>query len=72
MSNFSMNAASSYGPRTMSVSCSQTTNGSSANTSTINWTLSTQGTSSDALFFDTGPTSLDIAGANRYWKERVL
>ena len=72
MSNFSMNAASSYGPRTMSVSCSQTTNGSSANTSTINWTLSTQGTSSDASLFDTGPTSLDIAGANRYWKERVL
>lgn len=72
MSNFSMNAASSYGPRTMSVSCSQTTNGSSANTSTINWTLSTQGTSSDATLFDTGPTSLDIAGVNRYWKERVL
>lgn len=71
MSNFSMNAASSYGPRTMSVSCSQTTNGSSANTSTINWTLSTQGSNSSASLFDTGPTSLDIAGANRYWKERV-
>ena len=71
MSNFSMNAASSYGPRTMSVSCSQTTNGSSANTSTISWTLSTQGSNSDASLFDTGPTSLDIAGANRYWKERV-
>ena len=71
MSSFSMNAASSYGPRTMTVSCSQTTNGSSANTSTINWTLSTQGSNSDASLFDTGPTSLDIAGANRYWKERV-
>lgn len=71
MSNFSMNAASSYGPRTMTVSCSQTTNGSSANTSTISWTLKTQGSNSDASLFDTGPTSLDIAGANRYWKERV-
>lgn len=66
-----MNAASSYSPRTMSVSCSQTTNGSSANTSTISWTLSTQGSSSSASLFDTGPTSLDIAGVNRYWKERV-
>lgn len=71
MSSFSMNAASSYGPRTMTVSCSQTRNGSSANTSTINWTLSTQGSNSSASLFDTGPTSLDIAGANRYWKERV-
>lgn len=71
MSSFSMNAASSYSPRTMSVSCSQTTNGSSANTSTISWTLSTQGSSSSASLFDTGPTSLDIAGVNRYWKERV-
>ena len=71
MSSFSMNAASSYGPRTMTVTCSQTTNGSSANTSTINWTLSTQGSNSSASLFDTGPTSLDIAGVNRYWKERV-
>ncbi len=71
MSTFSLTAASSYGPRTMSVSCSQTTNGSSANTSTISWTLSTQGSNSSASLFDTGPTSLDIAGANRYWKERV-
>lgn len=57
------------GSRRMYASASQTTNGSSANTSTISWTITTTGDNS--TYFDTGPTYLWIGGIERYYKARV-
>jgi hypothetical protein len=53
----------------MYASASQTTNGSSANTSTINWTITTAGGGS--TYYDTGPTYLWIGGVERYYKART-
>ncbi|MBQ9731082.1 MAG: hypothetical protein IJV94_02995 [Bacilli bacterium] len=60
---------STQGPRYMQVTGSQTTNGSVANTSTINWTLTTAGDGTSC--YSTGPTYLWIAGVERYYKARV-
>ena len=57
------------GGRHIYATCSQTKGSSSENKSTINWTLTAAGAGSTC--YDTGPTSLDIAGANRYWKART-
>lgn len=61
-------STNNYG-RYMYVSCSQTTNGSSANTSTISWTITTAGGGSS--YYDTGPTYLWIGGVERYSKART-
>lgn len=54
--------------RRMYVTCSQTKGSSSENKSTVNWTLvSTGGTSN---YYDTGPTTLNIAGVQRYYQPR--
>lgn len=55
--------------RYMQVTGTQTTNGSSANTSTINWTLTVAGNASSN--YDTGATYLWIAGVERYYKART-
>lgn len=60
---------STSGDRHMYASASQTTNGSSANTSTINWTITTAGGGS--TYYDTGPTYLWIGGVERYYKART-
>lgn len=65
----SENINSTSGPRIMYVTCSQTTNGSSANTSTINWTITTENDS--GTYYDTGPTYLWIGGVERYYKPRT-
>jgi hypothetical protein len=49
--------------------CSQTTNGSSANNSTINWTIYTK--EGGSTCYDTGPTYLWIGGVQRYYKART-
>lgn len=65
----SENINSTSGSRVMYVSCSQTTNGSSANTSTINWTITTA--NDTGTYYDTGPTYLWIGGVERYYKART-
>lgn len=60
---------STSGSRHMYASATQTTNGSSANTSTITWTITTAGGSS--THYDTGPTYLWIGGVERYYKART-
>lgn len=60
---------STSGNRHMYASATQTTNGSSANTSTITWTITTAGGSS--TYYDTGPTYLWIGGVERYYKART-
>lgn len=64
----SITSSSTYAGRTMTLSCTQTTNGSSANTSTIKWTLTSAG---GANYYETGPTTIVIAGAQRYYKART-
>lgn len=63
------NIWSTQGSRYMYAKATQTTNGSSANTSTINWTITTAGGSS--TYYDTGPTHLWIGGVERYYKART-
>lgn len=60
---------STSGSRYMYAYCSQTTNGSSANTSTINWTIYTK--EGGSTCYDTGPTYLWIGGVQRYYKART-
>lgn len=60
---------STSGSRYMYAYCSQTTNGSSANNSTINWTIYTKDGGSTC--YDTGPTYLWIGGVQRYYKART-
>lgn len=55
--------------RRMYVTCSQTKGTSSENKSTVSWTLTTTGGGS--TYYDTGPTTLNIAGAQRYYKART-
>lgn len=56
------------GSRYMYVTVSQTKGSSSENQSTINWTITTGGAS---YYTDTGPTTLNIGGAQRYYQGRV-
>ena len=60
---------STSGSRYMYAYCSQTTNGSSANNSTINWTIYTK--EGGSTCYDTGPTYLWIGGVQRYYKART-
>lgn len=60
---------STSGSRRMYASATQTTNGSSANTSTIKWTITTTG--DNDTYYDTGPTYLWIGGVERYYKART-
>lgn len=57
------------GDRKMYVSCSQKTNGSEKNTSTISWTLYVTG--GGTSYYDTGPTTLTIGGVQRYYHDRA-
>lgn len=60
---------STSGSRYMYAYCWQTTNGSSANNSTIGWTIYTADGGSTC--YDTGPTYLWIGGVQRYYKART-
>lgn len=60
---------STSGSRYMYAYCWQTTNGSSANNSTISWTIYTADGGSTC--YDTGPTYLWIGGVQRYYKART-
>ena len=60
---------STSGSRYMYAYCWQTTNGSSANNSTISWTIYTKDGGSTC--YDTGPTYLWIGGVQRYYKART-
>ena len=57
-----------YGTRHLKLVCSQTTD-ISTNTSTIAWTLYSEGGSSD--YYTTGPTSVYINGTRVYYKDVV-
>ncbi len=61
--------SSSYQGRYLKATVTQTTNGSSANTSTISWVLQSLG--NERVYYTTGPTTLTIAGQQVYYKERV-
>lgn len=67
-STFSLKS-SSYGGRYMELTCEQVSNGSIANSSTIKWTLTTAGGSSN--YYDTGATKVSINGTQVYSKRRV-
>ena len=56
--------------RRMYVTCSQTKGSSSENKSTVNWTLTATGGTSN--YYDTGPTTLNIAGVQRYYQPRKV
>lgn len=57
-----------YGERYMQLYCVQTTN-IATNKSTINWTLSSIGGTSN--YYTTGPTTVTIAGKQVYYREKV-
>lgn len=61
--------STSYEGRYMELYCEQVSNGSSANSSTIKWTLSTKGGGS--TWYSTGPTKVVINGTTVYTKDRV-
>ena len=57
-----------YGTRHLRLACSQTTD-IATNTSTIAWTLYSEGGSSD--YYTTGPTTVKINGTTVYYKDTV-
>lgn len=57
-----------YGTRHLRLACSQTTD-IATNTSTIEWTLYSEGGSSD--YYQTGPTTVEINGTTVYYKDVV-
>ena len=57
-----------HGSRYLQLVCTQKSNGSEKNSSTITWTLSAIGDSTD---YSTGPTTVVIGGKTVYNKERV-
>ena len=61
--------STSYEGRYMELYCEQVSNGSSANSSTIKWTLSTKG--GGTVWHSTGPTSVTINGTVVYSVGRV-
>lgn len=61
--------STSYQGRYMELVCEQVSNGSTANSSTINWTLTVAGGTSS--YYDTGPTKVNINGTEVYSKSRV-
>lgn len=61
--------SSSYDGRYMQLVCTQTSNGSAENSSTIKWTLTTAGGS--VSNYSTGPTTVVINGSTVYSKDRT-
>ena len=61
--------SSSYDGRYMELVCTQKSNGSAKNTSTITWTLSTKG--GNEAYYSTGATNVVINGITVYSKARV-
>lgn len=57
-----------HNSRYFELKCTQTSNGSAKNSSTIKWTLSAKG---DSTYYSTGPTKVVINGTTVYSKERV-
>ena len=68
MSTFTLNCKNSYDGRKLRLYCTSTTNVAN-NTSTINWTLYSEGGNSN--YYSTGPTTVTINGTRVYYKERV-
>ena len=60
---------SKYDGRYMRLTCTQTSNGSTANSSTISWTLEVLG--GNSLYYSTGPTKVVINGTTVYSKDRL-
>lgn len=68
MANLSITSSSTYDGRKMILTCTQTQN-IDKNTSTINWTLTTQG--GGVNYYSTGPTTVTINGEEVYYKART-
>ena len=60
--------SSTHGSRYLQLECTQKSNGSVENSSTISWKLSAIG---DSTWYSTGPTKVVINGTTVYSKERV-
>lgn len=67
-STYTLNSHS-YSGRKMTLTCTQTQN-VATNTSTINWTLTVSGGSSN--YYTTGPTTVKINNVQVYYKAKVL
>lgn len=67
--NITLKSTDAYGGRYLQLECTQYSNGSAANTSTIKWKLSSIGGSSN--LYATGPTTVVINGTTVYSKSRV-
>ena len=61
--------SNSYQGRQMRLYCEEVSADSNSNTSTINWTLYSEGGSSS--YYTTGPTTIKINGVEVYYKEQV-
>lgn len=68
MATFTLNCKNSYDGRKLRLYCTSTTNVAN-NTSTINWTLYSEGGNSN--YYSTGPTTVKINGTQVYYKARV-
>lgn len=68
MATFTLYSANSYEGRKLRLYCTSSTS-IADNTSTINWTLYSEGGSSS--YYSTGPTTVNINGVQVYYKERL-
>ena len=68
MATYTLYSKNSYQGRKLRLYCTSTIN-IATNTSTINWTLYSEGGTSS--YYDTGPTTVTINGVQVYYKSRV-
>ena len=68
MATYTLYSKNSYGGRKLRLYCTSTID-IATNSSTINWTLYSEGGSSD--FYSTGPTTVKINGVQVYYSDRV-
>ena len=68
MASYTLYSANSYQGRKLRLYCTSTIN-IAENTSTINWTLYSEGGSSN--YYTTGPTTVEINGVQVYYKDQV-
>ena len=68
MATYTLNSKNSYEGRKLRLYCTSTTNVAN-NTSTIKWTLYSEGGTSN--YYSTGPTTVNINGTRVYYEERV-
>ena len=68
MATYTLNSQNSYDGRKLRLYCTSTTS-TANNTSTITWTLYSEGGNSN--YYSTGPTTVTINGVQVYYKERV-